>query len=162
MYISDMMALAQIETDVYVPAQDYLQDHQYTWDTLTEEQREILGKCEVDPDNMLSDEQKQKVKDLLAKHMTAFAGCSPDTNNKRPGASHLSEVTLQLKKGAVPHRHAPARLGKVGAEIVQKAVDEMEKNGIVQRSNSARASRLVVVKKKGAEGQPPEYSRPGV
>eukprot|EP00962_Isochrysis_galbana_P025076 scaffold7712_cov119-Isochrysis_galbana.AAC.10 len=55
---------------------------------------------------------------------------------------------LPLNPGVVPHRHAPSRLGIEGEKVVDKEVATMEKNGIIRKSNSAWASRVVLVTKK--------------
>jgi hypothetical protein len=60
----------------------------------------------------------------------------------------LMEVKLQLKPGAVPHRHAPSCLGPEGQKIVDEHIDDMESRNIIRKSNSAWGSRVVLVTKK--------------
>jgi hypothetical protein len=57
-------------------------------------------------------------------------------------------VELPLKPGAVPHRHALSRLGTEGGKIAEAEVDAMERSGTIRISNSAWASRVVLVTKK--------------
>jgi hypothetical protein len=57
-------------------------------------------------------------------------------------------VELPLNPGAVPHRHAPSRLGIEGEKIVDAEVDAMERSGTIRKSNSAWALRVVLVTKK--------------
>eukprot|EP00962_Isochrysis_galbana_P039648 scaffold14247_cov140-Isochrysis_galbana.AAC.3 len=87
--------------------------------------------------------QKDQVRQLLARRIDAFA-----LNPKSPSHTHLVEVELPLNPGVVPHRHAPSRLGIEGEKVVDKEVATMEKNGIIRKSNSAWASRVVLVTKK--------------
>ena len=58
------------------------------------------------------------------------------------------EVHLPLKEGAVPHRHAPPRLGVEGRRFVRENVAKMERRGIVYKTQSPWGSRIVLVRKK--------------
>eukprot|EP00962_Isochrysis_galbana_P036247 scaffold12488_cov133-Isochrysis_galbana.AAC.1 len=98
---------------------------------LTAEKLEMLNSAVVDPNDELTPAQKDQVK-LLARRIDAFA-----LNPKSPSHTHLVEVELPLNPGAVPHRHAPSRLGIEGEKVVDKEVATMEKNGIIRKSNSA-------------------------
>ena len=110
---------------------------------LTPEQLELVKSVKIDPDNRLSDEQRQRVLQLVAQHVDAFA-----TDPKNPTKTHLLEVELPLKADAVPHRHAASRVGEAGREIIEKHIQEMESRGIIRKSNSAWGSRVVLVSKK--------------
>ena len=110
---------------------------------LDPEQLAVIDAVTVDPEERLTAEQKLRVRQLLAEHVSAFA-----TDPKNPTKTHLLEVELPLKPGAVPHRHAPSRLGEVGRAYVEKEVAEMESRGIIRKSNSAWGSRVVLVTKK--------------
>ena len=103
----------------------------------------MLDAIVIDPDKRLSPEQLLRVRQLVAQHIEAFA-----LDAKNPTKTHLMEVELPLKPGAVPHRHSASRLGEAGREIVEKHVHEMESRGIIRKSNSAWASRVVLVTKK--------------
>ena len=119
---------------------------------LSAAQRRLIDDVQVDrrqdgePANLLSEDQRRRVRDLLARRIKAFA-----IDPKDPTHTHLMEVELPLKEGAVPHRHAASRLGEAGCAIVDKMCAEMEANGIIRKSNSAWGSRVVLVKKSNGE-----------
>ena len=117
-----------------------------TYDELNEAQKALVDSVRVDPENRLSSEQKLLVRNMLARNVTALA-----LDPKDPGHTHVMEVELTLKADAVPHRHAPSRVGEAGREIIEKHIAEMESRGIIRKSNSAWSSRIVLVKKKGGE-----------
>ena len=119
-----------------------------TYDQLTQAQRQMIDLVQVDPEGTanLTPEQRLRIRDLLAKHVGAFALDPQD-----PGHTHVMEVELPLKPDAVPHRHPPSRVGEAGREIIEKHVADMESRGIIRKSNSAWSSRVVLVKKKGGE-----------
>jgi hypothetical protein len=110
---------------------------------LTREQLDLLDSATIDPNNELTLDHREQVRQLLARRIEAFA-----VNPKSPNHTHLVEVELPLNPGAQPHRHAPSRLGVEGEKLVDKEVSTMEKNGIIRKSNSAWASRVVLVTKK--------------
>jgi hypothetical protein len=112
-------------------------------DSLTPAQLTVLDSIKLDPNEELSSEQREKVRQLLAKRIGAFALDPSD-----PGHTHLMEVELPLLDGATAHRHAPSRLGDKGQEIINKCVADMEATGIIRKSNSAWSSRVVLVSKK--------------
>ena len=117
--------------------------HQDYYSALSEAERQLVDSVVVDPGNRLSVEQKERVKQLLARHVSAFA-----LDPKNPSKTHLMEVELPLIPGAQPHRHAASRLGEAGREIVEKHIEEMESRGIIRKSNSPWGSRVVLVTKK--------------
>ena len=147
-FLAEMTALATIETDILVPAKQELVDRTHTWESLTEEQQTIINGCVIDEGGVLSPDQVKRVRNLLAAHITVFA-----PNPKAPGTTHFLEVELELRPGAKPHKHAPSRLGPEGHKIAQEAVAEMEKNGIIRKSSSPWASRMLIVKKKSGEAR---------
>jgi hypothetical protein len=104
---------------------------------LTEEKLKLLDSAQIDPDNRLTPSQRKQVRELLAKRIDAFA-----VDPKMPNRTHLIEVELPLNPGAIPHRHAPSRLGIEGEKIVDAEVDAMERSGTIRKSNSAWASRV--------------------
>ena len=108
-----------------------------------EEIQKILGELDIDPDGVLSVEQRQQVDELIKRRLGAFA---QDPN--APSQTHAIEVHLPLKEGAVPHRHAPPRLGVEGRRFVRENVAELERRGIVYKTQSPWGSRIVLVKKK--------------
>ena len=81
----------------------------------------------------------------MARHHAAFS-----TDSKVPGATHLLEVSVDLEPGALPFRHAPSRTGTVGEKIIDDAVADMEAHGIIRKSTSQWASRVVLVSKKSS------------
>lgn len=121
-------------------------DSDDAYERLSAEQRAVIDSITVDEHSRLTDDQRRRVRSLLAKHIRAFA-----MNPKDPAHTHLMEVELPLEEGAKPHRHAASRLGEAGQAIVDAHVAEMEANGIIRKSNSQWGSRVVLVKKKSGE-----------
>ena len=107
------------------------------------EAKKALDEVIIDPDGILTPEQTEIAKRTISKYYRAFA---PDP--KTPGTTHAMEVTLKLKEGAVPHRHAPPRLGMEARKWVREHVADLEKRGIIYRATGSWASRIVLVKKK--------------
>ena len=66
----------------------------------------MLNDVIIDPDHRLTEEQKLRVKRLVAENISAFA-----TDPKNPTKTHLIEVELPLKPDAMPHRHAARVIG---------------------------------------------------
>ena len=104
----------------------------------------LLDTIPVDPEKRLNSEQKSEVRQLLAKHIRAFA-----LDPKNPAHTQLMRVRLPLKEGARPHRHGRQHLGEAGKEIVDKQIKELEAANIIRKSNSEWSSRIVLVGKKG-------------
>ena len=104
--------------------------------------------CDLLAERRLTEEQRVAVFKLLAKRAHAFA-VPP---YKTPGQSHAIEVELPLKENARPFKCAASRVGDEGNKIIAKAVEDMERHHIIEKSNSPWASRVVLVKKK--DGQP--------
>jgi len=75
----------------------------------------MLDSAVIDPNGELTLEQKDQVRQLLARRIDAFA-----LNPKDPSHTHLVEVELPLNPGVVPHRHAPSRLGIEGEKVVRQ------------------------------------------
>ena len=113
------------------------------YNDLTIEQKAIIDKVRIDPQNRLSIEQVMTVKDLLAEFVDIFS-----VDPKNPKHTHLMSVSLDLLPDVKAHRHAPSKLGPEGQKIVDKHVDEMESRNIIRKSNSAWGSRVVLVTKK--------------
>ena len=112
-------------------------------DHLTAEQLELLKSADIDPDNRLTEAQLLTVRQTIARRIAAFA-----LNNGKPNQMHLTEVKLPLLPDARPHRHAPSRVGPEGQKLIEEEIQKMEANGIIRKSNSAWASRVVLVTKK--------------
>ena len=106
-------------------------------------QSKLLDQVKIDPAGRLSEEQKTRVRRLIAKNISAFA-----TDPKNPTKTHLMEVELPLKPNVTPHRHAASRVGEEGRQIIEKHIEEMESRGIIRKSNSAWGSRVILVTKK--------------
>ena len=142
--------LAMLDSDYYVrgcldpkAAEATKQDQPDPIAVLSEQQLKMLNDVIIDPDHRLTEEQKLRVKRLVAENISAFA-----TDPKNPTKTHLIEVELPLKPDAMPHRHAASRLGEEGRQLIEKHVEEMESRGIIRKSNSAWGSRVVLVTKK--------------
>ena len=110
---------------------------------LTGEEKAVVDAVTIDPDERLTLDQREEVRQLVSRHVTAFA-----LDSKNPTKTHLMEVELPLKPGATPHRHGASRLGEAGRTIVEKHCEEMESRGIIRKSNSDWGSRVVLVSKK--------------
>ena len=107
-----------------------------------------MEEIHIDDNNILTEEQKGRVRELLARRWRSFS-----TDSKVPGRTHLLQVAIDLKPGATPFRHAPSRVGPEGEAIIDKAVSEMEEAGIIRKSTSQWASRVVLVSKKSGEAR---------
>ena len=141
--------VALLDTEYYVrgnvdldAAREFASGGDY-YAALSPEQKAVADAVTIDPDKRLSDEQRNRVLQLVARHITAFA-----IDPKSPTKTHLIEVELPIIPGATPHRHAPSKLGEEGRKLVEKHVEEMESRGIIRKSNSAWGSRVVLVTKK--------------
>ena len=108
-----------------------------------EEIQKIADEIVIDPDGVLSKEERLQVDELIKRRLGAFA-----QDSSAPSQTHAIEVHLPLKEGAVPHRHAPPRLGVEGRRFVRENVADMERRGIVYKTQSPWGSRIVLVKKK--------------
>ena len=113
------------------------------FDKLPDHLKEAISKAKVNGDDNISADQRSEIWDLIAAYGEVFA-----PNPKAPRHTQVDEVVLPLKPGAQPHRHQPSRLGEVGRQIVEKQVAELEAHGLIRKSNSAWASRIVLVGKK--------------
>ena len=85
----------------------------------------------IDESGILSPERRARALDLVARHHAAFS-----TDSKIPGATHLLEVSVDLKPGSLPFRHAPSRTGTAGEKIIEDAVTDMKANGIIRKRTS--------------------------
>ena len=72
---------------------------------LAPDQRALVDSIPVDPEHRLSPEQLERVRQLLAYQVDAFA-----LDPKNPLKAHLLEVELPLKPDAYPHRHSASHL----------------------------------------------------
>ena len=143
------LPLAKLDTEYYVhhaPADNedsVASEEDCPISKLTATELKLLAAVSIDPDNVLTEAQRLRVRQLVAKHITAFA-----SDPKDPSKTHLMEVELPLKPGAYPHTHSASKLGEKGRGIVEAHVQEMESRGIIRKSNSAWGSRVVLVTKK--------------
>lgn len=89
----------------------------------------------------IPDDVKIMVGNSISKYPDVFA-----TNNKAPGTTHAIEHKIELTS-SIPIHQMPYRYSPQLREIIKKETDEMLKNGIIRRSNSAYASPVVLVPK---------------
>ena len=143
--IGSLIPVCQIDFESIVVHDRRSSPSDTSWDRLPPKTRRALEKITVDASGILTPEQKARVFDLLARHHAAFS-----TDSKIPGATHLLEVSVDLKPGSLPFRHAPSRTGTAGEKIIADAVAEMEAAGIIRKSTSQWASRVVLVSKKNS------------
>ena len=111
------------------------------------EEQAILDAIKLDPQGVLTPEQKERARDIIRKNITAFAG-----NSNVPGKTHGIEVHLPLKPNSVPVRHSPPRLNPQARKFVREWAADLEAKGIIVKSNSAWGARCILVKKKDAQG----------
>ena len=90
----------------------------------------------------LSDQQRAKFKRLLVQFQDIFVG--PDG---QLGLTHLTKHCIDTGNH-VPIKQRPRRLPIAQREIVQKELDKMEEQGLIESSDSPWASPLVIVTKK--------------
>ena len=143
--IGSLIPVCQIEFESIVVHDRRSSPDDTTWKRLPPKTRRALEKISIDATGLLSPEQRVRALDLVARHHAAFS-----TDSKVPGATHLIEVSIDLKPGALPFRHAPSRTGTVGEKIINDAVSDMEAHGIIRKSTSQWASRVVLVSKKSS------------
>ena len=143
--IGSLIPVCQIAFDSVVVHDRRSSPEDTTWKRLPPKTRRALEKISIDESGLLSPERRARALDLVARHHAAFS-----TDSKVPGATHLLEVAIDLKPGALPFRHAPSRTGTVGEKIIDDAVSEMETHGIIRKSTSQWASRVVLVSKKSS------------
>jgi hypothetical protein len=143
--IGSLIPVCQIEFESIVVHDRRSSPGDTTWKRLPPKTRRALEKISIDATGQLSPEQRVRALDLVARHHAAFS-----TDSKVPGATHLIEVSIDLKPGALPFRHAPSRTGTAGEKIINDAVADMEAHGIIRKSTSQWASRVVLVSKKSS------------
>jgi hypothetical protein len=88
-------------------------------------------------------EEKQDVLQLIAKYRQAFAQHEHDY-----GRTDIIKHKIELKSGTSPVRMAPYRMSPPQREIVEKHIDDMLRDGIIQESSGEFSSPIVLVKKK--------------
>ena len=106
--IGSLIPVCQIEFESIVVHDRRSSPGDTTWKRLPPKTRRALEKISIDATGQLSPEQRVRALDLVARHHAAFS-----TDSKVPGATHLIEVSIDLKPGALPFRHAPSRTGTV-------------------------------------------------
>ena len=143
--VGSLIPISQVEFETVVVHDRRSKPDDTTWNRLPPKTRRALEKVSIDESGVLSPERKARALDLVARHHAAFS-----TDAKVPGTTHLLEVSVDLKPGSLPFRHAPSRTGTAGEKIIEEAVNDMEANGIIRKSTSQWASRVVLVSKKSS------------
>ena len=87
-----------------------------TYDELPPDRKEIVDQVVIDEQGVLTTEQVRRVRELLARFHDCFA-----TNTKRPNATHLIELAIDLVDGpkTEPVKQAPSRPGPAAAAIIK-------------------------------------------
>lgn len=106
---------------------------------------------EMNINDQLSDQQKQKVKQLIKKFYYVFQWSEYDT-----GQTNLTEHEIRMNE-AVPIKQKPYRLPQAAQEEIEKQVNTMLEKGIIEESRSPWSSPIILVKKKCAESKEQEY-----
>ena len=143
--VGSLIPICQVEFETIVVHDRRSSPDDTTWKRLPPKTRRALEKVSIDESGILSPERRARALDLVARHHAAFS-----TDAKVPGTTHLLEVSVDLKPGSLPFRHAPSRTGTAGEKIIEEAVNDMEANGIIRKSTSQWASRVVLVSKKSS------------
>ena len=144
--IGSLIPICQIDYDTITTHDRRTSPSDSDWDRLPPKTRRALREAHVDESAVLTPAQRERVDNLLARRHRAFS-----VDSKVPGATHLLQVAVDLKPDATPFRHAPSRTGPVGEKIIDDAVADMEAHGIIRKSTSEWASRVVLVSKKSGE-----------
>ena len=86
----------------------------------------------------LEDDQVQ-LQQLLVRYADVFSDV--------PGKTNLMQHTIRLKEGVVPVAQAPYRLNPDKLKLVDKEIDDLLAEGIIERSDSAWAAPILLVPK---------------
>ena len=89
------------------------------------------------------------VKSLLCKYSHAFSKDDYDL-----GLCHLTEHAINVEPDARPIRQPPRRVPPAYADEERKAIEDLEKKGVIQKSTSPWSSAIVLVKKKNGGIRP--------
>ena len=94
-----------------------------------------------------SEEQKQQVLDLCVEYRSVFS-----LKREELGCCTLGEATFPLQPGTQPVDRQPYRANPRVQEAIDKCVDEMERDGIIEQRASPWGSAVTIVTK--ADGTP--------
>ena len=119
---------------------------------------EVASKAPDNPDDVVlwdgteaDDKEQPVVGDLLQPSQQAELRQLllefTDVLSSRPGRTQIAECSIQTGTTA-PIRLPPYRLPHAYRDIVKEGLDEMEREGIIERSSSEWAFPIVLVKKK--------------
>jgi len=87
----------------------------------------------------LEDDQQVQLRQLLVRYADVFSDV--------PGKTKLVQHTIRLKEGVVPVAQAPYRLNPDKSMIVDKEIDDLLAQGIIERSDSAWSAPILLVLK---------------
>lgn len=96
----------------------------------------------MDPQGLLTAEQRRKVNELLAEFKHVFA-----LNPKQPGTTHAIEAKFDLKPGVRPHKHPPRKMGDMAREIIDDTLNVFSINSLSSASRVTLSSILHVLSK---------------
>ena len=138
-----------VEVEVPAPSQNDL-------DALDEEQERVLNEMVERVDSEVTGEDKQRLRNLLMKYKGAISWNEYDL-----GYTDLVQHSIPTTDGP-PVRQKLRRFPPAHAAIIDKQVDIMLKQGIIEPSTSEWSSNVVIVKKKDVRGPdgsllPPSY-----
>ena len=125
----DEIALAVLEQK-----EEEDEDGLVTWDAREEdpEEQPKFGQN-------LTEGQRCEIQELLQEY--------PDVMRNRPGRTNMMQHRISVKEDVQPIRQMPYRLPHAYRELVRKELDEMEDEGIIEKSTSEWASPIVLVGK---------------
>jgi hypothetical protein len=143
-YVRELQPVAQLryefETHDATP--------KYKIDELSEKQIELLKQVIIDPQKLLTADQRARVDETLKRMVAAFA-----ENPKSPHLTHVLEARVEFKEGMEPAKHRAGRKGDAEMSLIDEHVKSLQANDQIEPGNGPYAARLVLVSKKD-ETQP--------
>ena len=100
----------------------------------------------------LSMDEKEEILPVILSKEAMFMG-----PGKKLGRTHLVEHEINLVPGAKPYARPPYRIPMAYQEEFRKTIEKMLDDGVIEHSNSAWSSPIVLVKRTTAEGTKIRY-----
>ena len=100
---------------------------------------ELINLLKIDSCNLDVVEKETLVR-VISEHHNAFS-----IDDKKQGRTSLVEHSIDTEE-ALPIRHQPRRMSDEQKRKVDKLIDEMQQTGVINCSNSAWSSPIVLVR----------------
>jgi hypothetical protein len=97
--------------------------------------------------NCASNDEKKQMANLLKKYRAVFS-----TGDNDIGLTNLVKHTIPVVEGTRPIRQPPHRLGPEKEKLADEQVADLLKRGLIEPSNAAWSSPVVLVRKKDGDG----------